>query len=315
MELAAQRAVSHIGFDSTASYYATLYNSEVVKGRKTVFLILLCVILISLSLLSCTLLSRHIDLINGYILKYATAGQYHSFIVFSVALGSTMTTIIWFVWLTVVFVQSEEQKWEIIASLIFNVFCFTCYEVSIVTKFCRNRSYRNWLISVPLSTAVGISAQFLSFLLPFLTLCLLAWPLLTTATVLFAYSLSCSGYGLVFVVLVVAVLVINIYFRDGDRCMLNVLLTCRNVLLLASAMSAATSLVLVTGYLLVLLYAGIHQDTSSVSSFILGLLTTFGTSLVTYLIHKLLLSFEMKKLKRTESEDKPLSHSASINDD
>ena len=51
-----------------------------------------------------------------------------------------------------------------------------------------------------------------------------------------------------------------------------------------------------------LLFAGTHQDPSSFTPFLIGVLGSLGTSLVTYVVHLVLKSLEKQKPKTTRAK-------------
>lgn len=310
MEEVIELASQHAGRDSKQnlpSFYAAVYSREIIENRRQAFTVILSATLVAISIMTCSVSAKHTHQLTRFILSYSRSGHYHSYVVFTVTLGSTMTVIFWIVWLVVIFAGLGLEGWLLLGALGFVAVC-GMVAVSFAIKnlqLKRCSTTRQWCHSiavVPLGVAIVVCAQFLGFLLPFIALSLISWPLLTTSVVLFAYSLSCSCYGGMFIIFMVAIVTVSVLVREHKNFLLGLLLVMRDVLILSSAMTAGTGATLIMGYFLMLLFAGTHQDPSSITPFFIGVLGSLGTSLITYAIHLLLKSLETKKKKKARQK-------------
>lgn len=296
LELAAQRVATSIEMSGKAAYYATVYDAPTMQSRQPVFMAFLWVVLVCLSLASAGLVGKHVHQLMDLILQYAKSAHYHAFVVFSFVLGSVLTMTLWLVWLFVVFVSANTwEGWLLLSALLVLLCCFVPAEIMAI-KNMNLFQKENWiriLTDLPLATSLLACIQFASFLFPFLLLSLLSWPLLTTASVLFAYSLSCCCYGGIVVVFLVAIVTISGFCRQHENCLLGTLIIIRDCVILGCAILGGMSVTLILGYFLIILFNGTHQDTSSILPFLFSLLSTFGTTLIALSIHKIL--FSMKK--------------------
>lgn len=306
IELASQRAVSG-SQTNLASFYAAVYSRDIIEDRRQAFTVILSATLIALAIMTCSVSAKHTHQLTHLILSYSRSGPYHGFVVFTVTLGGMLTVLFWIVWLIVIFAHLGVDGWLLLGALGFVAVC-SIVAVAFAIKnlqLKRCSTTRQWchsLAVVPLGVSIVVCAQFLGFLLPFIALSLISWPLLTTSVVLFAYSLSCCCYGGMFIIFVVAIVTVSVFVRQHKNCLLGLLIVLRDVLILSSAMTAGTGATLITGYFLMLLFAGTHQDRSSFTPFLIGVLGSLGTSLVTYAIHLLLTSLEKKKTKRARAK-------------
>ena len=308
VEFAAQRAASAIEMGGKASYYATVYNVDTMNSRQPVFLGFLCLTLVCLSVASAGLIGKHVHHLTNLILKYAKSAHYHAFVVFCFVLGSVLTMGMWLVWLFIVFVRLNTwEGWVLLCALVIHIICFIPAEIMAVKNmnFIQNRSWLTALTTLPLATSLVACIQFASFLSPFLLLSLLSWPLLTTASVLFAYSLSFCCYGGIIVVFLVAVVTISSFCQEHKNCFIGTLIVVRDIVILGCAITAGMSATLILGYFLLILFNGTHQDPSSVLPFLLSLLSTFGTTLIALSIHKILFSMKKPKASKPNTEEPP----------
>lgn len=305
IELASQQAVRG-SKTNLASFYAAVYSRDIIEDRRQAFTVILSATLVALSILTCSITAKHTHQLIHLILRYARSGPYHSYVVFTVTLGSVMTVTFWMVWLVVIFAGLGMDAWLLLGALGFDAVCAVMAVSSAIKNLSLKRcsTARQWchsLAVVPLGVVIVVCAQFLGFLLPFIALSLISWPLLTTSVVLFAYSLSCCCYGAMFVIFMVAIVTVSVFVREHKNFLLGLLSVLRDVLILSSAMTAGTGATLITGYFLMLLFAGTHQDPSSFTPFAIGVLGSLGTSLITYLIHLVLKSLEKQKTKKTKA--------------
>ena len=311
IELASQQAVKGFGRRGVSSFYAAVYSREIIESRRQVFTVILSATLIALSILTSSVTAKHAHQLTRLILKYSRSGHYHGYVVFIVTLGSMMTTAFWIAWLVVIFAGLGTDGWMLLGALCFVAVCGVVAVIFAVKNLQLKRcsTPREWcksIAAVSLGVTIVVCAQFLSFLLPFIVLSLISWPMLTTSVVIIAYSLSCCCYGGMFIVFIVAIVTVSILVREHKNILIGVLIVLRDVLILSSAMTAGTGATLILGYFLMLLFAGTHQDPSSITPFIIGVLGSLGTSLITYAIHLLLKSLEKKKNKsKKKAASKP----------